>query len=470
MRVETWVYRELGRPRLYVRGDVLSDPIGDDAEIDWINTGGGSTEGIAERGFPPLARGVPAWRLRCRGGSPLLHEGHRPARFGAQFYARWPLRASGPLAAPVVCAEAAHGSSASRAGAIGIRARRPRHPLLRRCRSRARSRLLSFWIDVEVPVYRHKTTGALAPFHLLGGHMFRDLTSKSAEEMGNSIERPRARAAGSSSCPSGSTSDYSTAPSTSRSSATSSELSQTGDFLVVIAANEGVPGRPPNRLNVELNYRIEHLASEFPDIKVIRPGDFIKGPGDNPASTTSTAWSTSGCTARSGITPVRRRAPSLGGPRVRWTPAHICGSAAVREYAGRPDACCEGCLSLVRHGVVYIQLADEPRPPRVGALPRAGSGAAPRRSRLSQDDRPAVLGRRPLGHPGSDRRRSPSMTSLRGPRLGRMRRMWIWARTIFARKAPRSRSFINRIALHLSTAGYAPEGQLLEPRIKELVH
>jgi SAM-dependent methyltransferase len=33
-----------------------------------------------------------------------------------------------------------------------------------------------------------------------------------------------------------------------------------------------------------------------------------------------------------------------------------------RDYAGRPNACCESCLSLERHRVVVNQLADELRP------------------------------------------------------------------------------------------------------------
>ncbi len=36
MGVETWLYRELGRPILHVRGEVLTDIAGDAREIDWV--------------------------------------------------------------------------------------------------------------------------------------------------------------------------------------------------------------------------------------------------------------------------------------------------------------------------------------------------------------------------------------------------------------------------------------------------
>ncbi len=39
MGVETWLYRHIGRPALRVVGEVLSDPVGDDAPIDWIGAG-----------------------------------------------------------------------------------------------------------------------------------------------------------------------------------------------------------------------------------------------------------------------------------------------------------------------------------------------------------------------------------------------------------------------------------------------
>lgn len=43
-------------------------------------------------------------------------------------------------------------------------------------------------------------------------------------------------------------------------------------------------------------------------------------------------------------------------------PCPFCGSTARRDYAGRPDACCDGCLSLERHRAVATQLADELHP------------------------------------------------------------------------------------------------------------
>jgi hypothetical protein len=140
-------------------------------------------------------------------------------------------------------------------------------------------RLISFWADMDVPVYRHNATGTLVPFWLVG-HMSHDLTAKTREEMGDSIERPRPQAAWEflvSECEYVGFLDRAAHLEILRDIV---RAVPRDDFLVVIAANEGVPGRPPNERHVELNERIEMLAREFGHLTVIRPGDFITGPGD----------------------------------------------------------------------------------------------------------------------------------------------------------------------------------------------
>ena len=49
MGVETWLYNRLGRPRMRVRGEVLTDVVNDTRDIDWISAKLPETEGGRRR-------------------------------------------------------------------------------------------------------------------------------------------------------------------------------------------------------------------------------------------------------------------------------------------------------------------------------------------------------------------------------------------------------------------------------------
>jgi FkbH-like protein len=65
MGVESWVYRQLGRPGLQVRGEVLVDIFNDSRDIDWINQEGGDEGGQRTEPFANLHV------VRARGGCDL---------------------------------------------------------------------------------------------------------------------------------------------------------------------------------------------------------------------------------------------------------------------------------------------------------------------------------------------------------------------------------------------------------------
>ena len=241
MHVEAWVYRELGRPALDVRGDVLSDPIGDDTEIDWINTGDGSTDESPNGD----SRHWPAVYLR--GGCDVMAVAHYIMRDTDELVSETNFIRDGlpvRLDHSLLLWYALKPPADAQRVVLNRLGYEPEDLVTRFFEDPVQPgalRLLSFWLDVRVPVYRHRATGTLVPFWLMG-HLSHDLTSKSAEEMGNSIERPRARAAWEflvSECEHIGFLDRAQHLEILRDVV---RAVPDGDFLVVLAANEGVPG------------------------------------------------------------------------------------------------------------------------------------------------------------------------------------------------------------------------------------
>jgi FkbH-like protein len=279
MHVESWVYRELGRPLLDVKGEVLSDPVGDDTEIDWINSGQAASDGAAtaDSGRWPA--------VYLRGGCDLAAVTHYSMRATDQLVSETNFIRDGlpvRLDHSLLLWYALKPPAPAQRTVLQQLGYEPDDLVSRffdESGPPGALRLISFWADMDVPLYRHKATRTLVPFWLVG-HMSHDLTAKTREEMGSSIERPRPRAAWEflvSECEYVGFLDRASHLEILR------EIIQavpSHDFLVVIAANEGVPGRPRNERHVELNERIELLAREFPHLRVIRPGDFITGSSD----------------------------------------------------------------------------------------------------------------------------------------------------------------------------------------------
>jgi hypothetical protein len=166
--VETWVYRWLGRPNLTVAGEVLSDPVNDDREIDWITYDNGA----------PLVSDSdstrkPLGRLVLRGGCDMsalshylmdlaeeVHIEHHVVRDDRAIltdhtaFLRLVLDGVSPSARASLI-ELGHFPEDWTSALTA-----PEQP------GRLTVWLLSFWMDAFSMLYRHRELGLLVPFTL----------------------------------------------------------------------------------------------------------------------------------------------------------------------------------------------------------------------------------------------------------------------------------------------------------------
>lgn len=193
MGVESWLYRRLGRPRLNVVGEVLTDIVNDRREIDWIavaHPGAAAAEAAQERlldsvvargacdlhavahYFDIVAGSVAREFNTVRDGAIIRLDHSMFARYGIEGLSSQALDAIRPLGY-----EASDFETVLAAPPNGMRT----------------VWLLSFWTDAVIALYRHRELGisvppALAVPRALAG---RDLTRLSREELSELDEGAR---------------------------------------------------------------------------------------------------------------------------------------------------------------------------------------------------------------------------------------------------------------------------------------
>jgi FkbH-like protein len=168
MGVESWLYRRLGRPRLSVSGQVLSDPVRDKRDIDWIRLVNlSSTDGGSEN-VPRLFDWVAA-----RGGCDLQALSHYFRMGSPQVLGEFNVGRNGFDARvdhSVFLRYAIEGLPAEaiqEATRLGYRAEDFRSVLTGK-RDGTGLIILSFWSDVSYALYRHRRLGFTVPFALSG--------------------------------------------------------------------------------------------------------------------------------------------------------------------------------------------------------------------------------------------------------------------------------------------------------------
>ena len=168
MGVETWLYQRLGQPMLRVQGEVLTD-VRLPRTIDWIAVAAAADD--AADAAPPLLD-----YFYARGGCDLLAASHyislharevhgefNAVRRGAHLrldhsmFARYGLEGIEPAAAAALRLLGYHDED--------FRSAIPDLPT-----SGTGVWLLSFWVDADHAIYRHRATGAAAPLRVQRVH------------------------------------------------------------------------------------------------------------------------------------------------------------------------------------------------------------------------------------------------------------------------------------------------------------
>lgn len=165
MGIETWVYRELGRPQLEVAGEVLSDVIGDETVIDWIFET--TAEAVLE---PESVEPVRFDTFASRGGCDQSALGHYFAR-----HADRSLIVHNFMRNTMMVRPENHQTLRNVVDRVRIPPRYRKafeaighiqadlEPDLLRLEGTNNLIILSFWMDHAAPLYRHKATGIVVP-------------------------------------------------------------------------------------------------------------------------------------------------------------------------------------------------------------------------------------------------------------------------------------------------------------------
>ena len=167
MGVETWLYRRLGRPRLQIEGEVLTD-LSDEREIDWISIAPAGAADLSRAAEPRLLDYVYA-----RGGCDLHAVTHYFAMMTDTLYTEFNRVRGGVnitfqhsmFARYAIEGMAAETRTAMQA--LGYQAE-DFQSFLATPAPAAKSALwlLSFWSDLNGRLYRHRSTGAMLPLAL----------------------------------------------------------------------------------------------------------------------------------------------------------------------------------------------------------------------------------------------------------------------------------------------------------------
>jgi FkbH-like protein len=162
MGVESWLYQRLGRPRLDVVGEVLSDVVGDTSTVDWINVSG---PGAA----PTAARALLLDDVYMRGACHVRPMAHYFATVAETVHEEFDTVRDGRTMAlhhTVFANYAIHGvPPAARAAllALGYQEADFGSFITRATAGRRGLWVLNFWTELGGILYRHRASGALIP-------------------------------------------------------------------------------------------------------------------------------------------------------------------------------------------------------------------------------------------------------------------------------------------------------------------
>ena len=164
MGVETWLYRQLGRPRLRQKGEVLTDVMGDTRDIDWITV---EVPGAAvqQSAHSPHVLDY----VYARGACDLRAVTHYFHMVADEVHGEFNTVEEGaalPLHHSVFASHALKGLPPGARGIFGKLGYKPEHfrSIITELNPQARAVwLLSFWGDPSYALYRHNGSGRTIP-------------------------------------------------------------------------------------------------------------------------------------------------------------------------------------------------------------------------------------------------------------------------------------------------------------------
>ncbi|MGO9990996.1 MAG: HAD-IIIC family phosphatase [Steroidobacteraceae bacterium] len=168
MGVETWLYRKLGRPRLKIVPEVLTDPIKDARRIDWItltdltnskdisHNVGHQFDWVAARGGCDLQALSHYFKVSSPEviGEFNVGRGGFDARVDHSIFLRYALEGLNP-------------DAIQESVKLGYRPEDFKTSIMNRHESKGLI-ILSFWADVSYALYRHRRLNFMVPFALSG--------------------------------------------------------------------------------------------------------------------------------------------------------------------------------------------------------------------------------------------------------------------------------------------------------------
>ena len=284
MYVEHWTYAHLGRPPMRISGEVLSDPVGEPVEVDWITprlTGDSAAEAgpalrfdrIVARGGCDLASLMHYFSLHA---GTVVEEFNQP-KAGQMFRRDHTAFLMPALEAPLT------GDQIAAAAGLGYEAADFASALVE---DRQGSTLwfLSFWADADIPVYRHAATGLRVPYWLVGAQhhdlIARDELRRAVAE--TDVHRARLRRLCAEYTHEGLLDE---AEMTRRYTLILDSLPGDAPVVVVLANERGPlhyrdPARAPHPHHQRLNRVLRQVAAGRAQVILLDPMDHIRGAED----------------------------------------------------------------------------------------------------------------------------------------------------------------------------------------------
>lgn len=282
MYIEHWLYDFLGRPKLDIAEDVLSNPVEDEVDVNWV------TPALIDAMEGPVPV-LQFERIIARGGCDLaslmhyfsLHSQEITEEFNHPKAGQMLRRDHTSFLMPAF--EPLSKAQLNAAGRLGY-APPDFETALSAPENRNTLCFLSFWADVDVPLYRHKISGLCLPYWLVGAQ-HHDLIARSDLRDAvarTDLQRERLKVLAEEFEHVGMlTADQMLA----RYGMILDHLSEVA-AIVVILANERGPlcfqdsAASPHHRHVEHNDVIRSLARSRPNVVLIDPADHIRGADD----------------------------------------------------------------------------------------------------------------------------------------------------------------------------------------------
>lgn len=285
MYIEHWVYAILGRPKLTVVGEVLSDVQTPGNEVDWI-TGAN----IEDMDAPGVVADLLFDHIFARGGCDLaslmhyftLHSDTIVEEFNEPRNGQMFRRDHSAFLMPGL-EGGLSGAQLRAAARLGYSPEDFETNLLGR-RDGPGLYFLSFWADADIPIYRHRETGLRVPYWLVGGQNQDLVARKDLRDAVARTEQHKERLAvlcaefeheG----------IMQQAEMEHRYATVLNGVPSHSTVVLVLALERGPlhfddPRKPPHPFHMRLNAALRNVARGRENVLLLDPATLIDGPGD----------------------------------------------------------------------------------------------------------------------------------------------------------------------------------------------